>query len=91
MNIESCPVVYPTWEEFNNFHSYTEYLEKTYSENYGMVKVTVILLRLYHRQDGRQAKVTIQLLTPLLSLEPLNRMLLEWVGSISVLIFQIKP
>lgn len=45
MSIDTCPVVYPTWAEFNNFHAYTEYLEKTYASRYGIVKVSFYLLR----------------------------------------------
>lgn len=45
MNIDNCPVVYPTWAEFNNFHAYTEYLEKTYSPNYGIVKVSFFSIK----------------------------------------------
>jgi jumonji domain-containing protein 2 len=44
MSIESCPIVYPTWAEFNDFHGYTEYLEKTYSSRYGMVKVVFLFI-----------------------------------------------
>lgn len=45
MSIENCPVVYPTWTQFNDFLGYTEYLEKTYSSKYGMVKVSLESLR----------------------------------------------
>lgn len=45
MSIESCPIVYPTNTEFNNFHAYVEHLEKTYSSRYGMVKVAFLFIQ----------------------------------------------
>lgn len=39
IEIELCPVLRPTEEEFNNFFEYVEKLEKQYYNKYGMVKV----------------------------------------------------
>lgn len=39
MEIPYCPVVRPTLEEFNNFYQFVEMLDRTYKDQYGMVKV----------------------------------------------------
>ncbi|KAM3138393.1 hypothetical protein pb186bvf_009479 [Paramecium bursaria] len=39
MNIELCPVLRPTMQEFENFYEYIEKIDKQYSKDYGMVKV----------------------------------------------------
>ena len=56
MSIESCPVVYPTWAQFNDFLGYTEQLERAYSQKYGMVKVRSPPLRSCPPRDGRPAR-----------------------------------
>lgn len=43
MEIQYCPVVRPTLEEFNNFYQFVENLDKTYKDEWGMVKVILIL------------------------------------------------
>lgn len=37
--IPFCPVLHPTKKEFNDFKKYIEKIEKSYSSDYGMVKV----------------------------------------------------
>ena len=37
--IPYCPVVRPSLEEFNDFNSFVEKLDRTYKDEWGMVKV----------------------------------------------------
>jgi hypothetical protein len=39
-SIPQCPVLYPTFKEFDNFREYMETLDHTYKKDHGMVKVT---------------------------------------------------
>lgn len=39
MSIDYCPTMTPTQKEFSDFHAYVEWLERTYSGAYSMVKV----------------------------------------------------
>lgn len=45
MIIEECPTVRPTLEEFKDFPTFVEKLEKKYSNTHGIVKVAPFLLR----------------------------------------------
>lgn len=40
MEIRSCPVLHPTAAEFSNFYEYIHHLDRTYKQDYGMVKVS---------------------------------------------------
>lgn len=42
MEIQYCPVVRPTIEEFNNFSQFVENLDKKFKDEWGMVKVIFI-------------------------------------------------
>lgn len=90
MSIDYCPVVYPTWAEFNDFHAYTEYLEKTYASQYGIIKVSYSSLRLYHPKDGRLLQKVMLTLTQCQYLALLNKMPTEEVEFMNVSIFQIN-
>lgn len=90
MIIESCPVVHPTREQFNDFLAYTEYLEKTYSNNYGMVKVINCSFRLYPQKDGRLVRMITHTLTTLTFQEQLSKTPLEKEDSMNALIFLIN-
>ncbi|CAD8208243.1 unnamed protein product [Paramecium pentaurelia] len=39
INIEECPTLRPTQQEFENFYEYIEKIDKQYSADFGMVKV----------------------------------------------------
>lgn len=88
MSIENCPVVYPTWAQFNDFLGYTEYLEKTYSSKYGMVKVSLKSLRSCPQLDGRPVQKAIRTLILSICLVLLNRMLMAEEESTNVCTFR---
>lgn len=39
MEIDFCPVLHPTAQEFADFYSYIHFLDRTYKLQSGMVKV----------------------------------------------------
>jgi hypothetical protein len=53
IQIEMCPVLKPTEEEFEDFFLFMEKVEKQYHGKYGMVKVPSFNIQIWYMFNGR--------------------------------------
>ena len=58
VDIPECPTLYPSFKEFKKFDEYVNKVEQQYRHQFGMVKVSIGICRLFRQKNGlRKPKI----------------------------------